>query len=127
MKITVEIDDILDDCVNRAINQVKDELIAYLDDNELTECDFYDINDDGIVHEIIDGCVPIYTKQIKDTWYLHGDKLEEAYDNAALGENPMENGGMAAIYCYIEQEVHKWFDDSSEDFFQEYQEKRNVA
>jgi len=127
MKITVEIDDILDDCVNRAINQIKDELITYLDDNELVECDFYDINDDGIVHEIIDGCVPIYTKQIKDTWYLHGDKLEEAYDKAALGENPMENGGMAAIYCYIEQEVHKWFDDSSEDFFQEYQEKRNVA
>jgi hypothetical protein len=127
MKITVEIDDILDDCVNRAINQVKDELITYLDDNELVDCDLEDINDNGIVHEIIDGCVPIYTKQIKDTWYLYGDKLEEAYENSGLGENSMDNGGMAAIYCYIEQEVYKWFDDNSEDFFDEYREKRNVA
>lgn len=126
-KITVEINDILDDCVNSAINQIKDELITYLDDNELVECDLEDINDNGIVNEIIDGCVPVYTKQIKDTWYLHGDKLEEAYENSGIGENPMENGGMAAIYCYIEQEVHKWFNDSSEDFFEEYQGKRNVA
>ena len=127
MKITVEIDDILDDCVNNAISQVKDELITYLDDNELTECDLDDINDNGIIHEILDGCVPVYTKQIKDTWYLHGNKLEEAYENSGLGENPMDNNGMVAIYCYIEQQVHQWFADNSSDFFEEYQGQKNVA
>lgn len=126
-KITVEIDDVLDDCVNSAINQVKDELVTYLDDNELTECELSDIDDNGIVHEIVDGCVPVYTNQIKSAWFLHSDKLEEAYENSGLGENPMENGGMVAIYCYIEQEVYKWFNDSSEEFFEEYQGGVNVA
>lgn len=123
MKTIIEMDDVLDSCVNRAIDQVKDELINYLDDNELDECDLNDINDSGIVNEIIDGCVPIYTKQIKDTWYLHGDKLEEAYENAGIGNNPMESNGMAAIYCYIEQEVNKWFYDNSDHFFEEYRGK----
>ena len=127
MKITVEMDDILDDCVNSAINQVKEELITYLDDNELIECDLSDIDDGGIIHEIVDGCVPVYTKQIKDIWYLHGDKLESAYEDSGFGNNPMENGGMVAIYCYIEQEVHNWFRNNSEEFFDEYQGRRNVA
>lgn len=126
-KITIEIDDVLDDCVNNAINQVKDEIINYLDENELTECDLNDINDNGIIHEIVDGCVPVYTHQIKSAWFLHSDKLEEAYENSGIGNNPMENNGMAAIYCYIEQEVHKWFNNNSEEFFDEYQGRRNVA
>lgn len=93
-KRTVEIEDVLDDCVAQAIEECK----QCLEDGG-SEDDF---------HEIIDSAVPIWTAQIEGAWFLHRNALEEAYDNAGIGGNPRENSGMAAIYCYIEEKVRDW-------------------
>jgi len=63
--------------------------------------------------------VPIYTKEIKDLWYLYGDEFEAAYENAGVGDNPRENFGMAAIYYYISEKVHEWYNENAEEIFEE--------
>lgn len=126
MKRTIEIDDILQDCVDSAIDQVRAELESYLEDNDCDSCpDFSDLDYSGAIHEIVDGSVPIYTKQIKDTWYLHGDDLTEAYENAGVGDNPMENNGMAAIYFYIHEKVSDWFSENVEGYFEDYLDQKS--
>lgn len=109
MKITVEMEDHLSTCVEKAIDMVRDELISYMKENNVKECTIEDANFNGAIHEIIDSCVPIYRKIIKDIWYLHEDDLTNAYLNAGIGENPLENGGAAAIYLYIEEKVYEWY------------------
>lgn len=126
-KRMVEIDDTLDERVDGAIEDVKRELEEYLKENEPD--DLPDLGNDldysGAIHEIVDGSVPIYTGEIEDTWYLHASELEEAYDNAGIGDNPRENNGMAAIYYYIHEKVCEWYDENAQDIFDEWQEKHN--
>lgn len=115
-KITIEINDTLDERVQQAIELVKEELASYADENGKDEFpDIGTLDYSGAVHEAVDGAVPIYTKEIEDTWYLHKDKLIEAYENAGVGENPMENNGMAAIYYYIQEQVYEWYADNAEE------------
>jgi hypothetical protein len=122
-KITIEIEDTLRDRVDSAIEDVKTELLRYCEDNEPDKlpdlCN--DLDYSGAIHEIVDGSVPIYTKEIDDTWYLHGNALEEAYENAGVGDNPKENNGQAAIYFYIHEQVNEWYNDHAEDVFEEWQ------
>lgn len=121
MKITIEMDDVLDDCVNRAIEQTHLELDSFLEENNPDGCpDFNELDYHGSIHEIVDSAVPIYTKQIKDAWYLHSDDLIAAYENARVGDNPMENNGMAAIYFYIHEKVYEWFSENAETIFEEF-------
>ena len=126
MKRTIEIDDTLQDRVESAIDDVKQELLNYLTENEPD--DVPDLGNDldysGAIHEIVDGSVPIYTHEIKTAWFLHGSDLEAAYENAGVGDNPMENDGMAAIYYYIDQEVREWYDDNAKDAFEAWQKER---
>ena len=112
MERNVKIDDTLNERVSDAIEEVK-ELInetwteeerKLLDSNEIIN----KLDYDGRIHEIIDGSVPIYTKEIDDAWYLHKQALVDAYENQGLGNNPMEKDGMIAIFCYIEQRVYEW-------------------
>jgi hypothetical protein len=127
-KRTIEIEDTLQERVDSAIEDVKDELLRYCDDNEPDKLPDLgnDLDYSGTIHEIVDGSVPIYTKEIDDTWYLHGNKLEEAYENAGVGDNPKENNGLAAIYFYIQEQVHEWYNDHAEDVFEEWQEKHRA-
>ena len=135
MKRTVEIEDSLQERVEGACEEVKDLLIEYLDENkddftdEGTEppCLHNDLDYDGRVHEIVDGSVPIYTSEIKDTWYMHASELEEAYENAGVGDNPRENNGMAAIYFYISECVCEWYRDNAESILEEWQSKQGIA
>jgi len=126
MKRKVEIEDTLDERAQGAIDEVKDLLTQYLDENpETEECPNMgnDLDYSGSVHEIIDGSVPIYTSEIEDTWYLYANELEEAYTNAGFGSNPRENNGMAAIYCYIEEKVNEWYYNNAQDIFDEWYTK----
>ena len=127
-KKTIEIDDTLEERLESAIEDVKNELESYLDDNEPDSlpCLQNDLNYSGAIHEIIDGSVPVYTKEINDAWYLHGSELEEAYDDAGVGNNPRENNGMAAIYYWIEQQVNEWYSDKAEDIFEEWKVKHRA-
>jgi hypothetical protein len=111
-KRTIEIDDVLPGCVENAIEETERLLRGYLADNpDIDEppCLSNDLDYDGRFHEIIDGCVPIWTSQIEAAWFLHGRALEMAYENAGVGDNPRENGGMAAIYYYIYEKAAEWY------------------
>jgi hypothetical protein len=131
MKRTIEVDDTLQECVDGAIDAVKDEMLSYLDQNDVDEVpDISDLDYSGAIHEIVDGAVPVYTSEIRDIFYLHGDEVEQAFDDAGIGEKKDGQVGFpmgwkaAAIYCYIENQVYVWHRDSAEDVFNEWKEKR---
>jgi hypothetical protein len=130
-KRTVEIEDTLQECVDSAIEDVKAELLAYLEQNpdtDETPCISNDLDYSGAIHGIVDGSVPIYTSEIRDIFYLHGDKVEQAFDDAGIGSKEDAGWPMgwkaAAIYCYIEQEVHEWYRNNAEEIFEEWKEKK---
>jgi hypothetical protein len=125
MKRTIEIDDTLENRVECAIDEVKAELENYLKDNPDTDslpCLNNDLDYSGAIHSIVDSSVPIYTHEIKTAWYLLGSELEEAYENAGVGDNPMENDGMSAIYFYIMDKIQEWYRDEAEEVFEKWQE-----
>jgi hypothetical protein len=118
---TVQTEDSLQDRVDSAINDVKVVLADYVKENQCDSlpCINNDLDYDGSIHQIIDSSVPVYTKGIKDIWYLHDHELEEAYEAAGCGENPWENNGMAAIYWYIHYKINDWYLENAEQYFQE--------
>lgn len=120
-KRNIEVDDVLPDCVESALEQVNDLLRDYIKDNSPDDvpCLSNDLDYSGSVHEIVDGAVPIYGGQIEAAWFLHGRDLEQAYENAGVGENPRENDGMAAIYFYIYEKVAEWYHENAERIFEE--------
>jgi hypothetical protein len=120
-KRTIEVDDVLPDRVESALEEVNDLLRDYIKDNkpDSVPCLSNDLDYDGRVHEIVDGAVPIYAGEIEAAWFLHGRDLEEAYENAGVGENPRENDGMAAIYFYIYEKVAEWYAENAERIFEE--------
>ena len=122
MKRTIEIDDTLDERIESAIEDVKAEFFRYCDDNEPDEAPDLgnDLDYDGSIHEIVDGSVPIYTHEIETTWYLHSSRLESAYENAGVGENPRENDGMAAIYYAIYEAVSEAYESNKEEWYEEW-------
>lgn len=126
MKRNYEIDDTLQDRCDSAIEDVKTLLLEYLTENkpDRLPCLNNDLDYSGSVHETVDSSVPVYTREIEDTWYLHASELEQAYENAGVGDNPRENDGMAAIYCYISDAVNKWYNDNAQDVFEEWQENQ---
>jgi hypothetical protein len=121
MKRNFEIDDTLQERVDNAIEETRDMLVEYIKENkpDKTPCLHNDLDYDGRFHEIIDGAVPIYTKEIDDTWYLHKRDLIEAYENAGVGTDATENDGMSAIYFYIYEQVCKWYNDNADEVFEE--------
>ena len=76
------------------------------------------------MHEIADQSVPIYTSEIKGLWFLYSSEFEEAYENHGFGDNPMENDGMVAIFCYIYDKLGEKYSDENEDAFVEWHEDR---
>jgi hypothetical protein len=124
MKRTITIEDNLQEIVDSTIDEVKDLLIEFCNENEPDDCpDINDLDESGRVHEIIDSSVPIYCGEIRDLWYLYKDDFEEAYEDAGIGDNPLDNDGMAAIYFYIESKVYAWYDEESKDIFTNWDEE----
>jgi len=131
-KITIEIEDTLQDRVDSAIEDVKDELLRYCEDSEPDKLPDLgnDLDYSGGYHEIIDSSVPIYNKEIDDIFYLHGRDVEAAFDDAGIGSKEDEGWPSgwrpAAIYCYIDQAVREWYDDHAEEVFEEWQAKHRA-
>lgn len=130
MKRTIEIEDTLQDCVDSAIESVKECLTDYLEQNPDTD-ETPDLGNDldynGSIHEIIDWSVPVYAAEINDIMYLHGHEVNKAFDNAGIGtrDDSWPNcWEAAAIYCYIEQEVGQWFHHNADDIFTDWKEKK---
>ena len=136
--VSIEIEDELYDFVESAISSLKEHLEYtydnsyddwFYEDDEITEDsipDFYNNLDyDGAVTEIVDTCVPVYTKQIKDTFYLHGDELEEAFENAGIGSaGEIPNWKAVAIFYYIENKLYEWYQENGVDFWKELVEEK---
>ena len=129
MKRTIEIEDGLSDIVENTIEEVKNELLSYLEENAdkedpETPCISNDLDYSGAIHEIIDGSVPIYTQEITDIMYLHGSEVEDAFDDAGFGSKEDKDWPMgwkaAAVYCYIEQKVHEWYSDNADSIVEEW-------
>jgi len=134
MKRNIEIDDTLDDCVTEAIDAVRAELLSYLEQNQDSDevpCISNDLDYSGAIHEIIDGAVPIYTQEITDIFYLHGDEVEQAFDDAGIGDKQDGAGWpmgwkAAAVYCYIESKVHEWYQAEAKDIFEDWKAKQTA-
>lgn len=134
MKRTIEIDDTLADRVSSACDDVKAELLRYLEEHPDTDelpCISNDLDYSGSIHEIIDGSVPIYTKEVNDTFYLHGNEIEKAFDDAGMGSKDDKGWPsgwkLAAIYCYIEQQVHEWYREKADGIFEEWKAKKEAV
>jgi hypothetical protein len=121
-KRTVEIDDVLPGCVAGAIEEVERKLREYLAENpdcDDTPCLSSDLDYSGDIHSIVDSAVPVYNGQIDAAWFLYRRELEEAYDNAGVGDNPRDANGMAAIYFHIYEKVAEWYAENAERVFEE--------
>jgi hypothetical protein len=127
-KRTIEIEDNLQDYCDTAIEEVKAILIVAFKDDRLEEGDSVpeigELDHDGQVNQIIDSNVPVQTYEIEAQWFLHKSELEEAYENAGAGNNPLENNGMTAIYYYICDAVNEWYSENGEDFLNEWLEEQ---
>lgn len=127
-KITIEIDDVLPDCVQTAIDGTREYLEDWLRDSDFLKKSEYgqapclsnDLDYDGSIHEMVDSAVPHRTGEIEAAWFLHGRDLEDAYESAGVGDNPRETGGKAAIYFYIMQKVCDWYEDKAADICDGY-------
>lgn len=120
-KITVEINDTLDERLESAIDELKESLVEYFEENKELPRDIEDITD---IHELADSSVPVYTNEIDSIWFLNKSSLIDAYEDSGLGDNPMENDGMTAIYAYIFNGIHEWYNDEAEGLFEEWKEAR---
>lgn len=122
MKRTIEINDVLQDQVDSAIEDVRQCLLDYLKENDCSELPDLgnDLDYDGSIHQIVDSAVPIYTYDIKCAWFLYENELTEAYENAGVGDDAHEGDGMTAIFFYIDQAVREWYDANAEDVFDEW-------
>uniref|UniRef100_A0A6H1ZHX7 Uncharacterized protein n=1 Tax=viral metagenome TaxID=1070528 RepID=A0A6H1ZHX7_9ZZZZ len=95
------------------LNRLQEEKEAYLaiEGNELDHAALVGILEavsDEDLHAATDSAVPVYSREIDEIWFLHVNELEEAYENSGIGDNPRENNGMTAIYCYIEEALQEY-------------------
>ena len=124
MKRTVEINDNIPEILSALKADTQWELKKWLHDNMKqqaidgdnidTPCLSNDLDYSGSIHDLIDGAVPVYYHEIDGLWYLYKNDFIEAYEGAGIGDDPTENSGMTAIYCYLEQCLHDWYHENSE-------------
>ena len=128
---SVEIETDLNELEEAAIDEIKRSIAWLVSEGEIEkDAPVDDINErleyDGTKHEIIDGCVPVYTHQLEALMFVHKWELMEAFNNAGICTvdevlaNPDSfNLGLegVAIFCYIENSVNQWIQDDLEDWF----------
>tara|TARA_R110001599_G_scaffold11848_6_gene55891 strand:- start:8575 stop:8976 length:402 start_codon:yes stop_codon:yes gene_type:complete len=124
MERMIKIDDTLEQRIAGAIEEVHNLLIAYVQEHGIEEgddppCLSNDLNYSGSVDEMIESATPFCTAEIRDTMYLHGDAIEEAFENAGIGEKEDSEGfplgwKAAAINIYISERVGEWYWDEAE-------------
>lgn len=128
---SVEIETDLNELEGAAIDEIKRSIAWLVSEGQLDDSmDADDINEaleyDGTKHEIIDGCVPVYTHQLEALMFVHKWELMEAFNNAGictvdevLANSDSFTLGLegVAIFCYIENSVNEWIQNDLEDWF----------
>ncbi len=113
MKKTLEIDDTLDERVETAKEELADTVRSELKDGKSLEKIDEDICD--TISEIADSNTPVYYGEINDIFYLNGSEVEEAFDDAGIGEKNEKDfpcGWKAAAICfYIEAKLNEYWQD----------------
>jgi len=132
MKRTIEIEDNLSELVEQCQEELKEDFVDYLRENpDITDFDtYYQKQGCDRVSEIVDSSTPIYYSDIDGLYYLHGNDLDEAYDNAGIGDRSEENYRQGAIYFYLSEntfdymrELQEWFDDEYLPFVEELEDE----
>lgn len=102
--------ELIDDTLEYRVNTAKEELAeAWRDiceNNPDADMDKLDDIARDRLWEIADSNTPIYYSEIDDLFYLYGDMLEEAYDDAGLGDGKEQNYKQVTICVYIEQKLY---------------------
>ena len=124
MKVQVTIEDSLKERVESVIEESVARVVQYMIDNRDLDT-YYGMNTrdvidkaldyEGSYHEIVDSNTPIYYSDIDGLYYLYGNELDEAYNNAGIGDGSEENHRQVAIYCYLEQESRQEIEDRVEE------------
>jgi len=116
MKRQIEIDDTMDETVAQVKEDVKDKFKEIVKANpDYDSDDIYQEIIDGI-HEIVDSNTPIYNKEIDDLYYLYGNELEEAYENAGCYDKQPVNYRQVCIYFYLEEKAHEYLRELQDEF-----------
>lgn len=117
-RVVVELNDRLPDIIDSLIDDLKGLITQYHDDFPGEDMPEYgDLDMTGELHELVDGAVPVYTRDIDTIWFLHKQELLEAYENNVGGKNPMEKDGMVAIYYLLCDNLYEWYEKEAEDFW----------
>ena len=127
---TITIKDDLKDRVEGVLDEIRDLIRDYIEENSIDDADnleLSDLDNSGAIHELIDGAVPVYYSDIDALWYLYKDEFTTAYENAGIGSDPLENNGMTAIYCYISEAVYANYTDVIVDITSLYRENIETA
>jgi hypothetical protein len=122
----VELEDTLQERVDSLIADVEALLLEYLEENKPDSCPCLhnDLDYSGAFHEIVDSATPVYYSEIDTIHYLYGDRMEEAYNDAGIGDKSEANWKQVAIYCYLEQEAASWYQDNAEEIFEAWQSEQ---
>ena len=125
----IELKKSLDDLVVDAIHELQMWFKFEVEQKRINESDEENVDDlieylnhNGDLDQIIDGCVPIYTNELKGLFFINETALIEAFENMGLGNrSDFESGPLGfegvSIYCYIENSVNEWLNGNFEEWF----------
>lgn len=116
MKRNVEMNDTLDERIADVKEEVKEKFEEIVKENpDFSSEDIYQEIVDSITG-ICDSNTPIHNKEIDDLYYLYGNELEEAYDNAGCYTEHPNNYRQVCIYFYLEEQAHEYFRELQTEF-----------
>lgn len=101
MKRKIEINDILDDCINAALCYATDKIIKGALINDI----YNEMKDDIVLKFVPNG------QDLKDTFYLYHDKIINAHEKYGFNGDIKESEITLAVANYIHYEVFEALDN----------------
>lgn len=123
VEIEDSLEETLDGCKEELLNDFKEYLKENLDISDFDQ--YYQAQGNDRATEIGDSSTPVYYSEINDTYYLHSDKLEEAYKNAGIYNEIPDNYKAVCICLYLQQELHEYMHNVlNNDFYEAFVEEK---
>ena len=134
-KRTIIIDDKLPDMVEGIKAALEEMLTEYLEERKPARLP--DLSNDldyaGVVHEMIESWIPVYTYELHDIYYLHGAEIQDVVDiwdrdcGPDSHEIQLDTWRMRGVYYYLEHCLNEWYDSFAEAVFDKYEEAAAAA